>query len=92
MHCPNKITDHNTQDYFQPEIDDPDVIDHLDKLVKLMLRYTLHHHSNLPHFLDAIASPSTYPCQWVGESFRQWVIVSDLEIAIASPGFASLFN
>ena len=21
-------------------------------------------------FLDAIASPSTYPCQWVGDSFR----------------------
>ena len=33
------------------------------------------------------ASPSTYPCQSVGESF----IVSDLEIAIASPSFASLF-
>ena len=34
-------------------------------------------------FLDAIASPSTYP--------RQSVIVSDLEIAIASLSFASLF-
>ena len=34
-------------------------------------------------FLDVIGSPSTYPCQWV--------IVSDLEIAIASPSFASLF-
>ena len=28
-------------------------------------------------FLDAIASPSTYPCQWVSES----LIVSDLEIS-----------
>ena len=37
-------------------------------------------------FLDVIASPSTYPCQWVS----QWVTVSDLEIAIASPSFASL--
>ena len=37
-------------------------------------------------FLDAIASPSTYPCQWVSE----WVIVSDLEIAIASLRVASL--
>ena len=33
--------------------------------------------------LEAIASPSTSPCQWV--------IVLDLEIAIASPCFASLF-
>ena len=32
-------------------------------------------------FLDAIASPSTYSCQWVSGS----LIVSDLEIAIASP-------
>ena len=38
-------------------------------------------------FLDATASPSTYPYQWVG----QWLRVSDLEIAIASPSFASLF-
>ena len=38
-------------------------------------------------FLDAIASPSTYPCQSVSE----WFIVSDLEIAIAYPSFASLF-
>ena len=38
-------------------------------------------------FLDVIASPSTYPCQSVG----QWVIVSDLEISISSPSFASLF-
>ena len=36
-------------------------------------------------FLDAIAPPSSYPCQWVGH----WLIVSDLEIAIASPSFAS---
>ena len=41
-------------------------------------------------FLDAIASPSTYPCQSVSEWVSQWVIVSDLEIAIASPSFASL--
>ena len=40
-----------------------------------------------PIFLDAIVSPSSYPCQSVG----QWLIVSDLEIAIASPSFASLF-
>ena len=33
------------------------------------------------YFLDAIASPGTDPCQW---------ILSDLEIAIASPSFASL--
>ena len=41
------------------------------------------------HFLDAIASPSTYPCQWVSgsviDSFR-------FQIAIASPSFATLFN
>ena len=41
----------------------------------------------LVHFLDAIASPSTYPCQWVSgsviDSFR-------LELSIASPRFASL--
>ena len=42
-------------------------------------------------FLDAIASPSTYPCQSVSEWVSQWVIVSDLEIAIAYPSFASLF-
>ena len=41
-------------------------------------------------FLDAIASTSTYPCQSVSEWVSQWVIVSDLEIAIASPSFASL--
>ena len=43
------------------------------------------------NFLDGIASPSpsTYPCQSVGES----VIDSfRLEIAIASPSFASLFQ
>ena len=38
--------------------------------------------------LDAIASPSTYPCQWVS----QWFIVSDLEIAIASPSFEIFFD
>ena len=32
----------------------------------------------------AIASPSSYPCQWVGQSVDQWLIVSDLEIAVAS--------
>ena len=36
-------------------------------------------------FLDAIASPSTYPCQWVSESLK----VSDLEIAITSPSLLS---
>ena len=41
-------------------------------------------------FLDAIASPSTYPCQSVSEWVSEWVIVSDLEIAIASPSFTSL--
>ena len=45
--------------------------------------------TNACHFLDAIKSPSTYPCQWVGQS----VIHSfRLEIAIASPSFASLFT
>ena len=34
---------------------------------------------DLADFFDAIASPSSYPCQSVGES----LIVSDLEIAIA---------
>ena len=43
-------------------------------------------------FLDAIASPSTYPCQWVSGSVSGSLIVSDLEIAIASPSFASLFE
>ena len=42
-----------------------------------------------PSFLDAMASSSTYPCQSMSgsviDSFR-------LEIAIASPSFASLFN
>ena len=42
-------------------------------------------------FLDAIAFPSTYPRQSVGQWVSEWVIVSDLEIAIASPNFASLF-
>ena len=37
--------------------------------------------------LDAIASPSTFPCQSVSGS----VTVSDLKIAIASSSFASLF-
>ena len=41
----------------------------------------------LAFLLDVIAFPSTYPCQSVGE----WVIDSfRLEIAIASPSFASL--
>ena len=44
-----------------------------------------HLHCN---FLDVIASPSSYPCQWVG----QWLIFSDLGIALASPSFASLLN
>ena len=42
--------------------------------------------------LDAIASPSTFPCQSVGQWVSQWVIDSfRWEIAIASPSFASLF-
>ena len=42
--------------------------------------------------LDAIASPSTYPCQSVSGSVGQSVIDSfKLKIAIASPSFASLF-
>ena len=45
--------------------------------------------SNLFIFLDAIASPSSYPVgQWVSGS----LVVSDFEIAIASPCFASLSN
>ena len=28
-------------------------------------------------FLDAVASPSTYPCQWVGQWVSEWFIVSD---------------
>ena len=51
---------------------------------------------HLRWFLDAIASPSTYPCQWVSEWVSEWVgqwlIVSDLEIAIASPSFVRLFS
>ena len=44
-------------------------------------------------FLDAIASPSTYPCQLaVGESDSQSLIVPDLEIPIASPSFVSLLS
>ena len=39
-------------------------------------------------FLDATASHSGYPCQSVGQS----LIVSDLEIAITSPSFASLLD
>ena len=41
--------------------------------------------------VDVIASPRTYPCQSVGGSVSEWLIGSDLEIAIASPSFASLF-
>ena len=42
-------------------------------------------------FLDAIASPSTYLCQSVSEWISESLVVSDLEIAIASLSFASLF-
>ena len=48
-------------------------------------------------FLDAIASPSTYQSVsqsvsgWVGQWVSEWFIVSDLEIAIASPSFVRLF-
>ena len=42
-----------------------------------------------PRFLDAIASPRSYPCQWVSQS----VIHSfRLEIAIAYPSFASFLD
>ena len=65
---------------------------------KLMFSENLHllkmwHKPQLPNFpfLDAIASPSSYPCQWVSQSVSEWWLVSDLEIAIASPSFASLF-
>ena len=52
----------------------------------------VHHQSPQASFLDAIASPSTYPMgQWVSGSVSEWFIVSDLEIAIASPSFASFF-
>ena len=43
-------------------------------------------------FLDEIASPSSYPCQSVGQSVSESFIVSDLEIAIASLSFASLLG
>ena len=43
-------------------------------------------------FLDAIASPSAYPCQSVGEWVSESFIVSDFEIAVASPSFAILFE
>ena len=39
------------------------------------------------NFLNAISSPSTYPCQLVSG-----VIISDLEIATTSPSFASLLK
>ena len=42
-------------------------------------------------FFDAIASPSTYLGSYPYQSVGEWLIVSDLEIAIASPSFASLF-
>ena len=42
-------------------------------------------------FLDAIAFPSTYPCQSVGQWLSESVIVSYLEIAIASPSFATFW-
>ena len=45
-------------------------------------------HKLYPSTLDAIAFPSTFPCQSVGES----LIVSNLEIAISSPSFASLLD
>ena len=42
-------------------------------------------------FLGAIASPNTYLCQ-SGSGWVSGSLVSDLEIAIASPSFASLEN
>ena len=45
----------------------------------------------LINILDAIASPCILPLS-EGQSVGQWLVVSDLEKAIASPSFASLFN
>ena len=36
------------------------------------LKLSKGHHINNCRFLDAIASPSTYPCQWVGQWVGQW--------------------
>ena len=46
----------------------------------------------VPAFLDAVESPSSYPCHSLGQWVSQWFIVSDLEIAVASPSFVSLLN
>ena len=39
-------------------------------------------HTSLMSFLDGIASPSSYPCHWVGQWVSGWLLV--LERAIAS--------
>ena len=44
-----------------------------------------------PPFLDAIASPSSYPCQSVGGSVSESVSDRFRCDAIASPSFVSLF-
>ena len=60
-----------------------------DLKVKLTKPYNAH----VSFLLDAIASPSTHHCQWVSEWVSGSVIDSfRLEIAIASPSFASLFT
>ena len=42
--------------------------------------------------MSLLVSTGTYPCQWVSESVSGSLIVSDLEIAIASPSFASFLG
>ena len=44
------------------------------------------------YFLDAIASPCNYPCQWVSESVSGSVGDSFRRDAIPSPSFARLFH
>ena len=61
-----------------PDTRQPGAVDTLDSFCRLDRRFWHGH-----NFLDAIASPSTYPraCQsvgkWVSGSVSQWVIVSD---------------
>ena len=39
-------------------------------LLRRLLPLQVRRNQEVPFFLDAIASPSTYPCQWVSDSFR----------------------
>ena len=41
-------------------------------------------------FLDAIASSSCYPCEWVSQSVSEWVIISDLPSISAIVGYLTL--